>query len=72
MRQVVKDRLGHAIYLTDERWNHICEEHQEMRRYRRRVLETVQSGHRFQDSVRHPRCTCIPEPTATFLTKTPA
>jgi len=52
MRQVVKDRLGHYIYLTDERWSHICEEHLEMRRYRRRVLETVQSGRRFQDSIR--------------------
>jgi hypothetical protein len=52
MRQVVKDRLGHAIYLTDERWSHICEEHPEMRRYRGRVLETVQVGRRFQDSVR--------------------
>ena len=52
MRQIVKDRLGHEIYLTDERWNHICEEHPEMRPYKRRVLETVQSGRRFQDSVR--------------------
>lgn len=52
MRQIVKDRLGHDIYLTDERWSHICEEHPEMRRCRRRVLETVQSGRRFQDSVR--------------------
>jgi hypothetical protein len=52
MRQVVKDRLDHEIYLTDERWNHICEEHLEMRRYRRRVLETVQRGRRFQDSIR--------------------
>lgn len=52
MRQVIKDRLGHEIYLTDERWSHICEEHLEMRRYRRQVLETVRSGRRFQDSVR--------------------
>jgi hypothetical protein len=52
MRQIVKDRLGHDIYLTDERWSHICEEHAEMRRYRRQVLETVKRGRRFQDSVR--------------------
>ena len=52
MRQVVKDRLDHEIYLTDERWRHICEEHSEMRRYRRQVLETVRRGRRFQDSVR--------------------
>jgi hypothetical protein len=30
MLQKVKDQLGHEIYLTDERWNHICEEHPEM------------------------------------------
>ena len=52
MRQIVTDRLGHEIYLTDERWSHICEEHFEMRRYRKRVLDTVKGGRRFQDSVR--------------------
>jgi hypothetical protein len=52
MRHVAKDRLGHDIYLTDERWSHICEEHPEMRRYRKQVLETVRRGRRFQDSVR--------------------
>jgi hypothetical protein len=52
MRQLVKDRLGHEIYLTDERWNHICDEHSEMRQYRRRAVETVHQGRRFQDSVR--------------------
>jgi len=25
----VQDRLGHEIYLTDERWHHICEAHPE-------------------------------------------
>ena len=48
----MKDRLGHEIYLTDERWHHICAEHPEMQRHRRRVLETVRRGRRFQDSVR--------------------
>jgi hypothetical protein len=51
-RNAVKDRLGHEIYLTDERWHHICEEHPEMQRYRRWVLETVRRGRRFQDSAR--------------------
>ena len=51
-RNTVKDRLGHEIYLTDERCHHICEEHPEMQRYRRRVLETVRSGRRLQDSAR--------------------
>ncbi len=52
MLQTVKDQLGHEIYLTDERWNHICEEHPEMQGYEGQVLETIQRGRRFQDSVR--------------------
>jgi hypothetical protein len=52
MRSSVKDQLGHEIYLTDERWQHICEEYPEMRGYRRQTLETVRRGHRFQDSIR--------------------
>jgi hypothetical protein len=52
MLQTVKDQLGHEIYLTDERWNHICEEHPEMQGYDGQVLETIQRGRRFQDSVR--------------------
>lgn len=52
MRSFVKDQLGHEIYLTDERWQHICDEHPEMHGYRDHVLETVRSGNRFQDSVR--------------------
>jgi hypothetical protein len=52
MRNLVQDRLGHEIYLTDERSHHICEEHLEMQAYRRRVLETVRREPRFQDSVR--------------------
>ncbi len=52
MLQTVKDHLGHEIYLTDERWNHICEEHPEMQGYESQVLETIQRGRRFQDSVR--------------------
>jgi len=52
MLQSAKDELGHEIYLTDERWHHICEEHPEMQGYRRQLLETVRRGRRFQDSVR--------------------
>ena len=52
MPQRVKDQLGHEIYLTNERWRHICEEHPEMQRYRKHVLETVRRGKRFQDSIR--------------------
>jgi hypothetical protein len=52
MLQTVKDSLGHEIYLTDERWDHICEEHLEMQGYEDQVLETIQKGGRFQDSLR--------------------
>ena len=47
-----KDQLGHEIYLTDERWNHICEEHPEMTGLDNHVMETVERGGRFQDSIR--------------------
>ncbi len=40
------------MYLTDERWNHVCEEHPEMEEYIREVIETLRTGRRFQDSVR--------------------
>jgi hypothetical protein len=52
MLRSIKDQLGHEIYLTDERWNHISEEHPEMHGYDGQVLETVERGGRFQDSVR--------------------
>ena len=52
MLRAVTDQLGHEIYLTDERWAHICEEHPEMTACENQVLETVQRGRRFQDSVR--------------------
>ncbi len=52
MHSFVKDLLGHEIYLTDERWQHICEEHPEMQKYKRQTLETARRGHRFQDSIR--------------------
>lgn len=52
MLRSVKDQLGHEIYLTDERWNHICEEHPEMLDCESQVLASVQNGRRFQDSIR--------------------
>jgi len=52
MRRSATDQLGYEIYLTDERWNHICEEHPEMHQHESQVIETVQRGQRFQDSVR--------------------
>lgn len=52
MCRSAKDRLGHQIYLTEERWEHIYEEHPEMQGYRGQVMETLRVGRRFQDSIR--------------------
>lgn len=52
MPRTVRDRLGHEIYLTDERWHHVCDEHPEMEGHIQRVMETLRRGRRFQDSVR--------------------
>jgi hypothetical protein len=48
-RDSVSDRWGNEIYLTDERWAHIVETHDEMIDYRRHVLITVHTGQRRQD-----------------------
>ena len=52
MADFTTDPFGHSIYLTDERWRHICDEHPEMEPYRARVLDTLRLGRRFQDSIR--------------------
>lgn len=50
-RWTVRDRYGHDIYLTDERWNHITgpDHHPEMLQYEESLKETLQSGMRKQD-----------------------
>jgi hypothetical protein len=48
-RESVSDRWGNEIYLTDERWDHIVETHDEMMDYRSHVLMTVRTGQRDQD-----------------------
>lgn len=52
MPDFATDPFGHSIYLTDERWRHICDEHPEMEPYREKVLDTLRLGRRFQDSIR--------------------
>lgn len=52
MKAVVTDGLGHEIYLTDERWQHIVDEHPEMEGYENEVVDTLRLGRRFQDSLR--------------------
>jgi hypothetical protein len=50
-RWVVRDRYGHDIHLTHERWQHIVEpmNHPEMSAYEKHLKETIQSGRRKQD-----------------------
>lgn len=47
-RWTVRDRFGHEIYLTHERWEHILEGHPEMRHHENQLRETVRSGQRQQ------------------------
>ena len=49
-RDSITDRWGNEIYLTDERWAHIVETHEEMMNHRRHVLMTVGTGQRRQDA----------------------
>ena len=48
-QESVSDKWGNEIYLTDERWAHIVETHDEIMEYRRHVLMTVRIGQRRQD-----------------------
>lgn len=51
-RWTVTDRYGNAIYLSQERWEHIVQSlnHPEMLAYESHLQETIQSGQRKQDS----------------------
>ena len=49
MRDTVIDNSGNQIYLTDERWQHIIENHEEMHGLRDRALDVLKSGHHKQD-----------------------
>jgi hypothetical protein len=48
-RERVSDRWGNEIYLTDERWQHILETHEEMTNFREYLFETLRTGQRHQD-----------------------
>ena len=52
MIQSVQDRRGREIYLTEERWFHISEDHTEMIEYQRELFDTIRRGRRYQDDVR--------------------
>jgi hypothetical protein len=46
-----RDRYGHEIYLTQERWDHIIESHPDLDGRREAVLDTVRKGRREQDVI---------------------
>ncbi len=48
---VVRDRWGNAIYLTEERWQHILERHEELVGLLDQVLETLRRGRRRQETL---------------------
>lgn len=45
---IVHDRRGNEIYITDERWEHIHGRHPEVIGYEEHVLKTLRSGKRKQ------------------------
>lgn len=49
-RQTVHDKWGNEIYLTEERWRHIVETHDEMEDYREHLFLTIRTGQRRQDA----------------------
>ena len=63
---IVQDRRGNEIYLTEERWQHILERHDELHDLLDEVLETLRQGRRTQEALdpnryryRHP-CAELP------------
>ena len=50
VRERVSDPWGNEIYLTDERWQHILETHEEMIIFREYLFETLRTGQRRQDA----------------------
>jgi hypothetical protein len=56
VRWSVQDRLGHLVYITEERWQHIIDtaNHPEMDDFEDELQETIKHGHRKQDRT-HPR-----------------
>lgn len=51
MRTTTHDWWNNAIYLTDERWEHILEFHEEMADFRDELFTTLKQGRRRQDSL---------------------
>ncbi|NWH05567.1 hypothetical protein [Desulfobacter latus] len=47
----IQDRHGHAVYITEERWQHILESRPELEPFFDQFLETVRTGHRKRDAL---------------------
>jgi hypothetical protein len=41
MKDIVQDKFGNAIYLTDERWQHIIKRHPVLKNLKNEVLKTI-------------------------------
>lgn len=52
-RWTLRDRVGHHIYLTEERWAHITNafNHPEMMNYEAHLKDVIRSGQRAQDAL---------------------
>jgi len=50
-RWTVRDRWGNEIYITEERWQHILERHEELMGLLDHVLETLRRGQRRQEAL---------------------
>ncbi len=51
MKEVVQDRYGNTIYLTDERWQHIVQQHRMLKNLKHEVLKTIRIGKREQEDI---------------------
>lgn len=51
MPETAYDRWGNPIYLTEERWDHILEFHEEMVDFRAELFATLRQGNRRQDAL---------------------
>ncbi len=49
MKEIVQDKFGNTIYLTDERWQHIVRRHSVLKGFKNEVLKTIRIGKREQD-----------------------
>ena len=68
VKWTVQDRWGNEIYLTEERWRHILERHEELTGLLDQVRETLRYGRRRQEALdpnryryRHPCAELPPE-----------